>query len=103
MSTFDNFDIDQMSSKFVQTYHFIYDLYDKKISILSSLNNAENVKRQLFLGHPISWWDLHLALAIQAPKRRKAATRTILRDDMMSVFAKSWRRPLAAVFILTQS
>ena len=53
MSNFDNFDIDQISSKFAQRKHFICYFYSKKISILSGLDNTENAKRQFFLGHPI--------------------------------------------------
>ena len=46
MFNFDNCDIDQMSSKFAQRIVCTY--YYKKISILDSLDNAENVKRQFF-------------------------------------------------------
>ena len=53
MSNFDNFDINQISSKFAQRWHFIFYFYCKKNSILSGLDNAKNAKRQFFLGHPI--------------------------------------------------
>ena len=53
MSKFDNFDIDQMSSKFAQRWHLVCNFYCKEIPVLGSLNNAENPKRQLFFGHPI--------------------------------------------------
>ena len=49
MSNFDNFDIDQISSKFAQRLHFICYFYCKKISILSGLDNAKNAKRQFLL------------------------------------------------------
>ena len=54
MSNFDNFDIDQTSSKFAQRWHFVSNFYCLKISILSSLDIAEKDKRQFFFGHPIS-------------------------------------------------
>ena len=48
MSNIDNFDIDQMSSKFAQREHFVCNFYCKKISILGSLLDAENAKCLLF-------------------------------------------------------
>ena len=53
MSNFDNFDIDQISSKFAQRQPFVYNFYCKKIFILGSFDNTENGKRQFFMGHPI--------------------------------------------------
>ena len=54
MSNIHNFDIDQMSSKFAQRWHFVWNFCCKKISILGSIDNAENAKRQFFFfGHPI--------------------------------------------------
>ena len=41
MSIFDN---DQISSKLAQTQYFVYNFYGKKIFILGSLDNAENIK-----------------------------------------------------------
>jgi len=40
MSNYDNFDIDQMFSKFAQRWLFVF----KKNSILGSLDRAENAK-----------------------------------------------------------
>ena len=42
MSNFDNFDTDQISSKFAQRLYFVCNLYYKKISILVGLDNTEN-------------------------------------------------------------
>ena len=44
MSNIDNFDIDQMSSKFAQKHYFFCNLFCKKIFILGSLIDAENAK-----------------------------------------------------------
>ena len=48
MSSIDNFDIVQMSSKFAQGYYFVCNFYCKKISTLGSLDNAENANCLLF-------------------------------------------------------
>ena len=48
MSNFDNFDIDQISSKFAQRWPFVCNFYCKKIFILGSFDNTENAKRQFF-------------------------------------------------------
>ena len=55
MSKFDNFDIDQTSSKFAQKWRDFYfcDFYCKKISIQGSLDNTENAKRQFLFAHAI--------------------------------------------------
>ena len=42
MSNVDSFDIDQISSKFVQRQYFDCNIYCKNISNLGSLDNAEN-------------------------------------------------------------
>ena len=52
MSNFDNFDIDQMSSKFAQIQFFVSYFHYKKISILGSLDNAENCQKTTFFGTP---------------------------------------------------
>ena len=52
MSNFDNFDIDQMSSKFAQIYFFVSYFHHRKISILGSLDNAENSQKTTFFGTP---------------------------------------------------
>ena len=53
MSDFDNFDIHQMSLNFAQRQYFIRNFYCKKISILGSLNDAENENLHFFIVHPI--------------------------------------------------
>ena len=53
MSNFDNFDIDQISSKLAQRNYLTCNFYRKKIYILYSLDNAKNPKWKLFLNHPI--------------------------------------------------
>ena len=52
MCNFYNFDIDQMSPKFAQRYYFVYDFCYKKISIVGSLDYAENCLKTLFLWIP---------------------------------------------------
>ena len=47
-----NFDIDQLSSKFAQRQHFVCYFDYKKISILGSLNGAENANCLLFFRPP---------------------------------------------------
>ena len=42
-----------MSPKFAQRSYFVYNFYDKKISIVSSPDHAENYLKTLFFGHPI--------------------------------------------------
>ena len=54
MSDFDNFDIDQMSSNFAQRKCFVCNSYCKKISFVSSLEDAENAILHFFIVHPIS-------------------------------------------------
>jgi len=56
MSYFDNFDIDQMPSKFAQRSYFVSYFYFKKIYMIGSLDNAENAKRNFFFDHPITYW-----------------------------------------------
>ena len=56
MSNFDNFEIDQMSSKFAWKSFFVPYSHYKKITILGSLDNAKNVKRQLFLDTLYPLW-----------------------------------------------
>ena len=46
MSNFDNFDIDQISSKLAQRWHFVSNFHWKKNFILGSLDDAKNAKRQ---------------------------------------------------------
>ena len=53
MSDFDNFDIHQISSKLAQRWLFVCSFCCKKSFVLGSFDNAENAKRQFFLGHPI--------------------------------------------------
>ena len=53
MSNFDNFDINQISSKFAQRWPFVCNFYCKNFFILGSFDDTENAKRQFFLGHPI--------------------------------------------------
>ena len=48
MSNIDNFDIDQMSSKFAQRQYFASYFYCKKNFILGSLDDAENAKYLVF-------------------------------------------------------
>ena len=50
---FDNFDIGQMSPKFAQRQYFVYNFCYKKISIVGSLDNAENCLKTLFLWTPV--------------------------------------------------
>ena len=52
MSNFDNFDIDQISSKFAQIKFFVSYFHNKKNFILGSLNNAENCQKTTFFGTP---------------------------------------------------
>ena len=52
MSIFDNFDIHQMSSKFAQIQFLVSYFHYKKISILGSLNYAENCQKTTFFGTP---------------------------------------------------
>ena len=49
MSNIDNFDIDQMSSKFAKRLYFDCYFYCTKIPILGSLDDAENANCLLFL------------------------------------------------------
>ena len=42
MSNIDNFDIDQMSSKFAQRQYFVCNFFCKKNFTLGSLDDAEN-------------------------------------------------------------
>ena len=49
MFYFDNFDIDQMPSKFAQRQYFVCEFYCEKIYDVGRLDNAENAKRNCFL------------------------------------------------------
>ena len=49
MSNFDNFDMNQMPSKFAQRYYFVCNFRCKKIDIVGRFNYAENAKRNFFL------------------------------------------------------
>ena len=49
MFNFDNFDIDQMPSKFAQRQYYICNFCCKKIYDVGNLDNAENSKRNFFL------------------------------------------------------
>ena len=53
MCNFDNFDIGQMSQKFAQREYVVYSFCYKKISIVGTLDNAENCLKTLFLWTPV--------------------------------------------------
>ena len=48
MSNFDNFDIDQISSKLAQRWHFVSNFHCKKTFVLGSIDIARNAKTQFF-------------------------------------------------------
>ena len=48
-----NFDNGQMSPKFAQRLYFVYNFCYKTISLVGSLDNAENCLKTLFCGHPL--------------------------------------------------
>ena len=49
MSYFDNFDIDQISSKLAQRWHFVSNFHCKKNFTLGGLDDAKNAKSFFFL------------------------------------------------------
>ena len=55
MSSFDNFDIDQISSKLAQREYFVSSYCCKKIFVPASLDSAENVKWNFFMNYPL--WE----------------------------------------------
>ena len=60
MSNFDNFDIDQISSKFAQRWPFVCNFCGRNFFILCSFDDTENAKRQFFGGHPIKTANIYI-------------------------------------------
>ena len=86
MSNFDNFVIDQMSSKFAQTYFFVFYFRYKKISILGSLDIAENCQKTTF-------WDtqyIHTTYIFQPPLPGLTSVRPGVSYDLHSTPSKDW-------------
>ena len=67
MSDFDNFDMNQISSKQAQKNYIIYNFYSKKISILDSLDNTDNATQyQIDLPKPLPYLVMERNLSCPA-------------------------------------
>ena len=64
MCDLDNFDIGQISPKLAQRQYFVYNFYYKKVSIVGSLNNAENCLKTLFLRTPVTKFSSNFSIII---------------------------------------
>ena len=76
MSNYDNFDIDQISSKLAQIWHYVCFFRCEKFFILGSFDNTENTKRQLF-GTP----NIRLNKELRERKRRAKKTEKVKRKE----------------------